>query len=396
MYTRHFYKSDEVRAALQYAIHRSRTIEALFWLKELDDSKDTSIQNVLFSCWFHSVGLTDLGILKKILKFEDTYNVVCTMSSNSIKTGGLKLHYLYALTDENVAKIPPFKLDPLLHNKSKDLENLARVVLLHNTSSALKLSKNAWCDTWILRIANYKLNTEQLELITLLLNHKYRYNWYVRCAIICILCMTKLELSTAFPPCTALTVENAMHLDNWDNCIGRKTRRVYAIPQECLYGLTSRGKMTYTQTNIRELYDHDNLIKGQYVYKDIIRHYGSYEAFMEDTQVYDTFMYTHFPDDIPDEWSLELQMKSHGIGVNQSIDTPVLRRYITRWSTISDTEKPILSKILKDLQNECTSYDFESTFDRLYNKNSLSKDLKDSLYVQNMWAFKSLKDSLPL
>jgi len=403
MYTRHFYRSDEVRAALQYAIHRSRTVEALFWLKELEDSYDTSVKDVLFSSWFHSVGLTDLGVLEKILKSEDTYSVVCTMCSNSIKSGELKLHYLNALTIENAAKIPPFKLDPLLHNKSKDLENLARVVLLHNKTSALKLSKNSWCDSWIKHIANYKCSSREKELVDLLMNYKHKYKWYVRCAIICILCMTNLEVSTAFPECTKLSVESAKILGGWDNCVGRKIRRVYAIPQECLYGLTFRGAMTYSQTNISELYDYENLLKNMHVYSSILRGYGSYEAFLEDIEGYDMFITTYFPDDIPDEWSLTDQMKSHGIGVNQPTDTPNLRRYIARWSQISDVQKPMLAKILKDLQPHCTTYDFESTFHELYAKDYKAvlaqKDsiaLKDSLYTQNMWAFKSLRDSLPL
>jgi hypothetical protein len=121
------------------------------------------------------------------------------------------------------------------------------------------------------------------------------------------------------------------------------------------------------------------------VYDEILQRFGSYETFMDNTDAYEVFCTNYFPNDIPDEWSLEEQLKSHGIGVNQSSDLPVLRRYMHRWSVIGDgKDKQMLEKIITDLQEYCISYDFESTFDTMYQKNI------------SCWSMKQLQESLTL
>ena len=381
LYTRHFYNSNEVRAALQYSIHKNRFVEAFFWLKELDDSKDTSIQAVLFNTWFHSVGISDLNVLSAILK-NDYYNAVQTLC-RSTGSGGLKLYYLHGLTDHKVKKIPPFKLHHIIQTNNLELDNLTRAILIHNTLSAWHLSKNNWSDEFIKNLAEAKLNPECKELVSLLMNYTYPYKWMVRCAIICILCMTKEQLKSCFPPPKLVNPEMNDEFYTWNRYFGFKARRIYSIPKECLYGRTIRGGMKYTQTNIKELYDHNNLLKGQKVYDDIVQKYGSYEAFVDDDTIYDIFCTNYFPNDIPDEWSLEEQMKSHGIGVNQECDTPMLRRYINRWSLVSPEQTQMLEKIIKDLQKSCTSFDFESTFNSMYENKA------------SIWSMVGIEDSLP-
>ena len=40
MYTRHFYKLEDVKAALQYAIHIKKPYEAVYWCKEISNISD--------------------------------------------------------------------------------------------------------------------------------------------------------------------------------------------------------------------------------------------------------------------------------------------------------------------------------------------------------------------
>lgn len=388
MYTRHFYNTNEVRAALQYSIHKHRTLESFFWLKELDDSKDTSIQAVLFNSWFHSVGLSDLNVLSMILK-NDYINAVHTLSCNTNRSGGLKLYYLHGLTNYSVKKIPPFKLHPTINSDNAEISKQTRAILLNNKQAAWHLSKHNWSNDIIKNLINFKCSGAVKTVLEDLLNYTHPYKWMVRCAIICILCMKQEDLKNAFPIPKVVRSEIHTEIYKWNQYFGFRAGRIYSIPKECLYGKTIRGSMTYCETNIKELYDHNNLLKGQAVYHDILTRFDSYEAFMDNTDVYEVFITNYFPDDIPDEWSLEEQLKSHGNGVNQSSDVPILRRYIHRWSVISDTtvstqDKQMLEKIITELQPSCISYDFESTFDTMYRENI------------SLMSMKQLEDSLPL
>jgi hypothetical protein len=373
-----------VRAALQYSLHKQRTVESFFWLKELDDTKDSSIQGILFNSWFHSVGLSDLNVLSMILK-NDYMNAVQTICSNDVRTKGLKLYYLHGLTNHSVKKIPPFKLDPTITTGNVEVDKLTRSIMLNNTLAAWHLSKQNWSNDIIKNLYNYKCSTAVKILLDELLNYTHPYKWMVRCAIICIVCMTREELRSAFPLTKRVKPEIHDEIYKWNQHYGFRSRRIYSIPKDCLYGRTIRGGMTYCQTNIQELYDHNNLIKGQAVYDEIIQRFGSYETFMDNTDVYEVFCTNYFPNDIPDEWPLEEQLKSHGIGVNQASDVPVLRRYIQRWSVIGDgKDKQMLEKIITDLQEYCISYDFESIFDTMYQKNI------------SCWSMKQLEESLTL
>lgn len=84
------------------------------------------------------------------------------------------------------------------------------------------------------------------------------------------------------------------------------------VQPSALYGLSERGQMSENQTTIEE-------VRGDIVSK--LRVSGSpywIEQFVEynhdDDDLVEEFYAKHFPRDIPDEWSLESQMRSHGTG----------------------------------------------------------------------------------
>jgi len=85
----------------------------------------------------------------------------------------------------------------------------------------------------------------------------------------------------------------------WATVLGRRSRRIYAIPVECLYGLTERGCLNQKASTIGEIRQIHDLLTGHIADDDEL------EAFYQAT----------FPDDIPDEWSQKDQMMSHGQGI---------------------------------------------------------------------------------
>ena len=103
---------------------------------------------------------------------------------------------------------------------------------------------------------------------------------------------------------------------------------------------------------------------------------------------YESFMDWYFPDDIPDEWSLEDQKKSHGNGVNQSNDKPILRRYFNRWVDMKDSckiwdKELIVVKCYDKIKVE--SFKIEEELLELYKKKIPESD---------SWSFKNMRKIL--
>jgi hypothetical protein len=112
-------------------------------------------------------------------------------------------------------------------------------------------------------------------------------------------------------------------LTEWDSLSLRKGR-VFAIPNECLLGMTWRGAGGNT---MGEIYDLLPTLKLSPYWKRILQTHmttnGEWLSDESKEEFYDT--YFGIIEDIPDEWSLEDQQKSHGIG------KPEESRFLTRW-----------------------------------------------------------------
>ena len=141
MYTRHFYRLDEVKAALQYNISSNRYKESLFWSNELFNSEEyNTIKDVLFVSWFHSIGLGNIDVLHKILNLnpmieEDVYNLVYGMSTikNNMKDCTLPILFLYGVSNATYKnRNIHFELPPSLacYSSSSTIDTFIRATLL--------------------------------------------------------------------------------------------------------------------------------------------------------------------------------------------------------------------------------------------------------------------------
>jgi hypothetical protein len=117
----------------------------------------------------------------------------------------------------------------------------------------------------------------------------------------------------------------------WEQLTGFRARRIYEIPRDSLYMKTDRGMMSYLQDtfgNLRTLGSSiDNTYMGIYnctFWKEL---WAKCNPSGTTDEGYDAFCEFAFPNDIPDEWSLEDQKKSHGQGVTN----PGERFYWRRW-----------------------------------------------------------------
>jgi hypothetical protein len=202
-------------------------------------------------------------------------------------------------------------------------------------------------NTYIVRIIKHKYNSLNISKLLELVEQE---SIYAKCALIGIACYGIDELKKELK---AIDEDYKKQIKLWNGLLGKRKRRIYQIPKDCLYGRTYRGTLTHQQSNINELYDAQQLLEGQQIYEDFIHIYDSFKDFKKRDKDYESFMDWYFPDDVPDEWSLEDQKKSHGNGINQNSDTPFIRRYFNRWV---------------DLKNPCKIWDKEMIVVKCYDK----------------------------
>jgi hypothetical protein len=400
LYTRHFYRIDEVKAALQLCISNKRSEEALFWALELIDSEEfTTIKSVLLNTWFHTIGLANIHILRDIFDVtDDEEKILYLVYSMCYVKRDITLPVMYlngASTNKYKNRNILFELPKELVQDDKYIDTFIRSCILGKYLDAWLLSVPLWKNrliyTYIEKLLSYKYKDGLLfDLYVYLTNSKLINKWYLRCALIGLTCFAEkyYEAPTNYFKSYEYLQDT---IQSWKNFLTKKKRRIYTIPKECLYGRTYRGTLTYQDNNDEELHEPHYLLENQTIYKSILERYTSFKEFYEDNEEYDQFMDWYFPDDIPDEWSRIEREKSHGFGVNQKSDTPNIRRYFTRWVDMKYSckiwdKELIVNKCLEALKNSISSYYIE---DVLFEKYDAKVDV---LKVEkNTWNLNSLK-----
>jgi len=394
LYTRHFYRIDEVQASLQLCIQRRRIEEAMFWTLELIDSNQQLIlQKVLLNTWFHNVGLANINILNDIYEFTiNPYTIVNSMIYSK-RDCTLPIMFLYGISNSiyknrNII----FRLPTQLVQSDITIDTFIKACILGKYLDAWLLSIRLWKNTTFLvylqNVLEYKYTHPYVaSLFTYLTNKKLINKWYIRCTLIGIACFNQKyynEPINYLKPCKQDIIDL---IESWENMFSRRYRRIYVIPKDCLYGRTYRGTMNYSDNNIEELHNPEHLICNSSIIKDINEKYSSFKNLTDDDDAYDIFIRWYFPDDIPDEWSINDQQKSHGIGINQKDDKPNILKYFNRWVDLKTDckiwdKETIVLKTIESIYNNFNTYYIE---DDLFNK------YKEKTVVKNVYNMKAIK-----
>lgn len=392
MYTRHFYYIHDVKAALQYSIHNKSVEESVYWAKELLDSDNTSLlQQISFYSWFYSIGLGNLSILLNI--HSPSLETIYALASIKERNNTLP----YMLVNGSLDK--PYKIKKTLFKLSKDIEhmkhsnkkidNWVRSTLYGKYLESWQYSLDLWNDISfqevIEEVIYIKFDNPSfiIDLIEAISNLDYILLIYRKCAIIAILCMDDISVEKGIKPLEKMNSNMKMYIECWKSTYGCRKSRAYAIKKECLYGKSPRGLMTVEENNISDIYNSEELIRGQKVYNELVNIFGSFEAFKEDVDRYDEFYSHFFHDDIPDEWSLEEQMKSHGKGILSVGEKPDFEKFFYIWVN-KDSECFILNKdiIIKEYIEKYPSktFDFELELIKKYDTSTFNMNtLQDSI-----------------
>ena len=179
----------------------------------------------------------------------------------------------------------------------------------------------------------YKSCLEALQNYEQLLGYKSdEYDIIVRCAAVISMSIWPDKQEESFKLLAAnIDNNNLQTLNELASAVGRRERRVYQIPNSCLYGTTYRGRSRWAQNNCTQLYNIEKYLVGCPFWDEVLTEYAiitddSTIQWLSDDKM-EEFYEKYFPDDIPDEWLKKDQQKSHGDGVLGPTDKPNIWRY---------------------------------------------------------------------
>ena len=352
MLTRHLYEADEVSAALSWSIRCCRVKEAAFWTKEFLDSEMTDdLYKTLLDAWLWNFGagkIEALRILYTLFHREeettesDILAYVCTLTRlskthrDSSVFALLSLGLLDTKTHDRVSQCPD--LDGTISRLQTNPQESAflRACYQGKTLLAWQLSRPLWqhdvSRTWsLLRAVQYRKHGSSPFHHALEILEEYDELWdsASRAAAVASVCLdSKRLLSSIYAMEVSLPFDVLEDLSQWEERVGRRNRRLYAIPKDSLYYITSRGRISTSKSTRK---------RGYVVCEKALQGCPFWDRVLEEEKPENSdtakehFWDTYFPDDIPDEWSLEDQQKSHGTGVLCLTEKPNYFKYANKW-----------------------------------------------------------------
>ncbi len=368
--TRHFYVLDEVIAALQFCCIERRIDQAIFWLLELIDSGETEAGlKAMIEVYLIRYGVSNLQwfyiahhILTSDVMDRDSVITLCynlaKMQPSEVDLSLLGLSFI-ALAD---TERPPQLLKPgvtaewvesyiTLSVANKYEAYMCRALYQGKVRGALWAVPYCrpgyalgYLQVWLNAIGNPHTPTRLMEAARTLpawsgLNYPGQ-----TCMTLCFMIMAIANAGadkwqTSFAPLQELPPKILHQLELYEEVCGTKQRRVYSIPAGCLYLDTHRGCLPYTEST------------DTWFIEDVGHQFRTFQH-LTDCDFWNTlwhamqasnsdegwehFCQVAFPEDIPDEWSLEERAKSHGHGPNNPGEQLYWRRWLNKWRSPSD------------------------------------------------------------
>jgi len=263
IHTKRFYLFEEVRAAFLFCLKTNRYTESAFWLSELEDSYyGKESRRLLLISWAMNIGMARIDWYLEWVKHSET------------REGRFRLCWQLLRCSERDSSIwwllcsGLASIEPGYSNIVDDWNNTCHLDI---DEKYTELKKNMEKYEIIAKVIAFVLERKSLSPLK--------------------------ELSNSEP------IDLQKSVDEW-NTFTTHSRRIYEIPFGCLYGMTLRGSGQDTTDEI------NGDVLNTSVYWTRLK---KNRVFNDDDK--EEFYDTHFPTDIPDEWSLKEKQKSHGKGI---------------------------------------------------------------------------------
>jgi hypothetical protein len=308
--TCHFYETDEVVAALQWCILQGRVTEAAYWCQELMESESAELEGAIRSVWLWHFGIGCLGIGRQIASGNYLEITVTLARSPQWRDASVFALLGAKVTDEfdrvNEWDVETEGMPPRRRSFHRALKQ--RKALL-----AWAYARTAWPAAWDWMSPTVAPSATDV--------------WATRALAVAAAALTPAEREKSLATSWRLVpADLEATMAEWHEVVGRP-RRVYGIPQDCLYWLTRRGKLTYKESTAATIQDklEDSLQSSPYWSAQLPPDFDKKE------DAYDDFYMSAFPNDIPDEWSRADRLKSHGDGVLNINETANIQKFARRW-----------------------------------------------------------------
>jgi hypothetical protein len=373
--SRHFYALDEVHAALSYCSRRNDPIETLFWCQELLLSGHIGETiSTLFEAWLWHKGPCHVSWLVRAwttLRSESlaTEDILLSAAQLSMIPHDKQDHSLWNILtlatsdmpDRVTAKTPDW-VDDMNNTIDKKKLYLIRALYQGKARSAWWMAQQCnYADVWKLletyaiqqQLESHMIILEALQQYEHLLGYRSaEYDMIILCLTI-LYCCQPVQLTTNLP--AQLHTMHLEAIERWNRRIGRKAYRSYSIPSACLYGVTRRGNMKWSQSTVSSLNHVEPSLIGCPFWEEAISEYGTIQegriVWNSDDELED-FYDRYFPDDIPDEWTKAEKAVSHGDGLLAPTEVVILYKYarstFTKWSYLAWNTYDMMLALLHD------------------------------------------------
>lgn len=341
MFTRHLYELDEVVAALRWCMRQGRTQEALFWCLELLESECIDqLKEELYTNWLWLFGLGSLSALP-LLQEEEYLRFVYALTRlpKERRDRSVLILLLLGSMDTTLPDRPshfPCLESLFVEKQCSRLERAFLSAVYQGKSRlAFDLSRPLWQENstrvfdLLQEIQRLKHNQENLAAVLTLLEFQSSETWATRACAVSAICLDKKRLLQSFNPLdTTLPPHLVATLEEWKEQTGKRKRRIYTIPHECLYKISHRGCLSNKETTVQKLYTvNEQTLEGCPFWNRVLEE----EVPWMDDDRKEAFYELYFPDDIPDEWSKQDQEKSHGLCVLINNEVITEKKYLDRW-----------------------------------------------------------------
>lgn len=361
MFTRHLYRYDEVRAALLWCIVNRRTTEGLFWAQELMDSGcHTELFQVLFEGWLWSVGIARMEwfrqfwiLFEKPDVDEDELRLLVNSLLRLPERDTTTMHLLFRGSQQFVERLPPTPktekflqlvceiADTPLKQMIVRCFRLGKVVCAWRL--ACQLMREEGEDKWWDFLSRIELVSQGSPCVRhcfegfrgvcgSLFPEDESIRLACQATAIAFLCLSPSHQTKSIYVLKDTPIDSlsASSFAEWKLLEGRRKRRIYTPPSDCLSWMTSRGCNPYTKTTIKEVRNLSLDVlkeKGCPFWQEVLDEKNPWQ----NDDAFEEFWDTYFPDDIPDEWSLEDQKKSHGNGILRPTEDPSVGKLVHKW-----------------------------------------------------------------
>ena len=314
--TRHLYREDEVIAALIFCILRGRHVEAAFWCSEMIVSEMIDeLLGAMRRAWFYGIGIQCLGWLRAFQALGEAIEAERLLELVQQLCRAKKDRSAMTLLATDLT-VQPDRVNAGAVSGTNSLEQFIQLAVMQRRTTTAwgGLQAMEAPEDFLKRLAMSKHGVAGTRALKAIMAEPLGV-WETRATALAALCLSREEFlaSWAAEP-QPLLREVAAGLKEWEPLIGRRRRRIYAVPPECLYYFTERGRtVSVYDTTEKEIMGRLEKTGGLWgsVYWDSV---GDWQAVKTDDAARESFYDTHFPDDRPDEWSKADRAKSHGAG----------------------------------------------------------------------------------